>query len=92
MQVIPIVLLAMALLLELMAAVTNLASNFSLFQDVWRWTTMISAVLSLSATIASSCLLILNKYSSAILGFMITLLSTITFAVFTAMALSWWIN
>lgn len=91
MQVTPIVLLITAFLLELICAVVGTATNFELIPDLGKWTTLISAFLSLLAAFSSILLLITKKFASVLIGFSITILSVVSFAVYVTWALSWWL-
>ena len=91
MQVTPIVLLITAFLLELICAVVGTATNFELIPDLGKWTTLISAFLSLLAAFSSILLLITKKFASVLIGFSITILSVVSFAVYVTWALPWWL-
>ena len=90
MQIIPIVILISAFLLELVYAIVGTATNFEFLPDLGKWTTLISAFLSLLAAISSILLLITKKFTSVLIGFSITLLSAVAFAVYATWTFSWW--
>ncbi len=91
MQVTPIALLITAFLLELICAIVGTATNFELLPDLGKWTTLVSAFLSLLAAASSVLLLITKKFTSVLIGFSITLLSAVSFAVYATWAFSWWL-
>lgn len=90
MQITPIVILISAFLLELICAIVGTATNFEFLPELGKWTTLISAFLSLLAAISSILLLITKKFTSVLIGFSITLLSAVSFAVYATWAFSWW--
>ncbi len=91
MQATPIALLIAAYSFELIAAIAGDTTNLELLPELGKWTTLISAILSFLAIILSALLLIFKQFSSILIGFSITLLSAVTFAVFATWTASWWI-
>ena len=91
MQVTPIALLIAALFLELISAVVGNITNYEYLLGLHKWTSLISAFLSLFAAVSSVLLLIMKKFSSILNGFSVTLLSALSFTVFVTYAFYWWL-
>ena len=91
MQVTPIILLIAVFFIELINAIMMGIFNFSPFPGLLKWTLLIEGFLSLLATVFSIALLIMKKYSTMLMGFGITLLSTLIFTVFATWAFRHWI-
>ncbi len=92
MSAIPIALLIGVLLLDLANALIGIFTNFELLPELGKWTNISCAALSLMATLISFVLLLTKKYSSILMGFMVTMLSALFFVVFTAWTASWFVN
>ena len=92
MSVIPIAILIGVLCLDLANALIGMLTNFELLPELGKWTNIACAALSLIATLMSFVLLLTKKYSSILMGFMVTMLSALSFAVFTAWTASWFVN
>ena len=77
MAAIPIVLLSFCIVLDIVNALHWLLANGAIIPGLAKWSNLASTLLSSLALIASAVLLITRKFKPLVVGFSITLLSTL---------------
>lgn len=92
-QIIPAFLILVVLLLDLSYAIVNATSwEPALLVDFGKWTNLLCAFLSFLATAISGVLVATKKYSSLLLGIVITLICGLSLTLFATWLSSWFIN
>ena len=92
MQVIPALLLCLAMLIDLGNGLASILLSYDVLPELGKWTNIASALLCLLAMLISAIALATKKYSSLLMGFVVTALCALATAVFATWTASWFIG
>jgi hypothetical protein len=92
MQLIPALLLCLAMLIDLGNGLASILLKYDVLPELGKWTNLASALLCLLSTLISAIVLATKKYSSLLMGFVVTALSALATAAFATWSASWFIG
>ena len=92
MQLIPALLLCLAMLIDLGNGLASILLSYDVLPELGKWTNIASALLCLMAMLISAIVLATKKYSSLLMGFVVTALCALATAVFATWTASWFIG
>jgi len=91
MQLIPALLLCLAMLIDLGNGLHDILLKNNVLPELGKWTNIANTLLCLLATLISAIVLATKKYSSLLMGFVVTALCALATAVFATWTASWFI-
>ncbi|EAU73041.1 hypothetical protein [Synechococcus sp. RS9916] len=92
MQAAPLIILTLAFLLDWAFSVFGILTKWSLFPDIFKFQTAVTAVVCIFSAFLAAALLIAKKFESRLMGFSVTAVCAAASAYYVTAALSWFVD